>query len=215
VIDFMRSVILSIAMTCAASAAFAQQWEFGAVGGVGLLNSVSASGPAGSATAGFAPGVVGGAFFGQNLYRNLTGEIRYEYFQSDLRLASGGQSAQFTGAAHALHYDLLYHTNRKESRTQFFAAVGGGMKLFRGTGAEEAYQPLSQFGYFTKTQTIKPMGVAGAGLTYQLAGRLFLRAEVRDFISPFPTQVLTPAPGIKYGSILMDVVPMVGLAYIY
>jgi hypothetical protein len=211
----MRSVLLSIVMLSAATAAFAQQWEFGAVGGVGLLNSVSATGAAGSATAGFAPGAVGGAFFGQNLYRNLTGEIRYEYFQSDLRLSSGGQSTQFTGAAHALHYDLLYHTNRKESRTQFFGSVGGGMKLFRGTGAAEAYQPLSQFGYFTKTQSIKPLVSVGAGLTYQLAGRIYLRAEVRDFITPFPAQVLTPAPGIKYGSLLMDIVPLVGISYIY
>lgn len=211
----MRSLILSIAMISAASAAFAQQWEFGAVGGVGLVNDVSVSGPAGSATAGFAPGAVAGAFFGQNLYKNLGGEIRYEFFQSDLRLSIGGQSAQFTGAAHALHYDLLYRTNRKESHTQFFAAVGGGMKLFRGTGAPEAYQPLSQFGYFTKTQKIEPMGTVAAGLTYQLAGHVFLRAEVRDFITPFPTQVLTPAPGIKYGSLLMDIVPMVGISYVY
>src|SRR5580700_357695 len=107
----MRSLILSIAMMSAASAAFAQQWEFGAVGGVGLLNSVSASGATGSATAGFAPGAVLGAYFGENLYHNLTGEIRYEYFQSDLRLSSNGQSTQFAGSADALHYDLLYHTN--------------------------------------------------------------------------------------------------------
>jgi Outer membrane protein beta-barrel domain len=211
----MRSLILSIAMMSAATAAFAQQWEFGAVGGVGLLNSVSASGVAGSATAGFAPGAVVGAYLGQNFNRNLTGEIRYEYFQSDLRLSRDGQSAQFVGSADAVHYDLLYHTNRKESRTQFFAAVGGGMKLFRGSGAEAAYQPLSQFGYFTKTQAIKPMGTVGAGLTYQLAPKIYLRAEVRGFITPFPTQVLTPAPGVKYGSILMNVVPMVGISYGY
>jgi len=211
----MRSVILSIIAMSAATAGFAQQWEFGAVGGVGLLDTVSATGAAGSATAGFAPGAVAGAFFGQSLYRNLTGEIHYEYFQSDLRLSSGSQSPQFAGAAHALHYDLLYHTNRTESRTQFFGAVGGGMKLFMGTGAPEAYQALSQFGYFTKTQKIEPMVSVGVGLTHQLTGRLFLRAEVRDFITPFPTQVLTPAPGIKYGSILMDIVPMVGISYIY
>jgi hypothetical protein len=209
----MRSLILSIVMMSAATAAFAQQWEFGAVGGVGLLNSVSASGAAGSATAGFAPGAVVGAYLGQNLNHSLTGEIRYEYFQSDLRLSSNGQSAQFAGSADAIHYDLLYHTNRKESRTQFFAAVGGGMKLFRGTGAEAAYQPLSQFGYFTKTQAIKPMGTVGAGLTYQLAPKIYLRAEVRGFITPFPTQVLTPAPGMKYGSILMNAAPMVGISY--
>jgi len=211
----MRSLVISVVILAAAHAAFAQQWEFGAVGGGSLLSDVSVSGPAGKATAGFAPGAAFGAFFGENLYPHLTGELRYEYLQSDLRLSSNGQSAQFTGAAHAVHFDLLYHTNKKESRTQFFAALGGGMKLFRGTGAPEAYQPLSQFGYFTRTQAIKPMVSMGGGLTFQLAPTIFLRAEVRDFITAFPTQLITPAPGMKFGSLLNDIVPLVGITYVH
>jgi hypothetical protein len=211
----MRTLALSIVLISAATAVSAQQWEFGGLGGGGFLSNVSASGAGSSATAGFAPGAAFGVFLGNNLYRNLGGEIRYEYMQNDLRLTSNGQTAQFTGAAHAIHYDLIYHTNRKESPVQFFAALGGGMKLFRGTGAEQAYQPLSQFGYFTKTQEIKPMLSVGGGFTYRLTRHVYLRAEVRDFITPFPTKVLTPAPGIKYGSILQDLVPMVGFSYIY
>jgi hypothetical protein len=211
----MRSLVFSVVILAAATTAFAQQWEFGAEGGGSLLSDVSVSGPAGKATAGFAPGAAFGVFFGENLYPHLTGEIRYEYLQSDLRLSSNGQSAQFTGVAHAVHFDMLYHTNRKESRTQFFVALGGGMKLFRGTGAPEAYQPLSQIGYFTKTQAIKPMVSVGGGLTFQLAPRIFLRAEVRDFITAFPTQLITPAPGMKFGSLLNDIVPLVGITYVH
>ena len=211
----MRSLILSVVFLAAATAAFAQQWEFGAVGGGSLLSNVSASGPAGKATVGFAPGAAFGAFFGENLYTHLTGEIRYEYLQSDLRLSSGGQTAQFTGMAQAVHFDMVYHTNRKESRTQFFASLGGGVKVFRGTGAPEAYQPLSQIGYFTQTQSVKPMVSVGAGLTYQLSPRIFLRAEIRDFITAFPTQLITPAPGVKFGSLLNDIVPLVGITYIH
>ena len=211
----MRRFVFSFVILAAATTAFGQQWEFGAVGGGSLLSDVSVSGPAGKATAGFAPGAAFGAFFGENLYPHLTGELRYEYLQSDLRLSSNGQSAQFTGAAHAVHFDLLYHTNKKESRTQFFAALGGGMKLFRGTGAPEAYQPLSQFGYFTRTQAIKPMVSMGGGLTFQLAPTIFLRAEVRDFITAFPTQLITPAPGMKFGSLLNDIVPLVGITYVH
>jgi hypothetical protein len=212
----MRSIALSIVLMSAAGSAFAQEWEFGALGGGGFLGNVSANGGSiGNATAGFAPGAAFGVFAGNNLYRNLSGEIRYEYMQNDLRLSSGGQTAQFTGSAHAIHYDVIYHTNRKESRVQYFVALGGGMKLFRGTGAQEAYQPLSQFGYFTKTQAIKPMVSVGGGFTYRLSPHMYLRTEVRDFITPFPTQVLTPAPGVKYGSILQDLVPMVGISYVY
>jgi len=211
----MRSLVFSAVILAAASTAFAQQWEFGAVGGGSLLSDVSVSGPAGKATAGFAPGAALGAFFGENLYTHFTGEVRYEYLQSDLRLSSGGQTAQFTGGAHALHFDMLYHTNRKESRTQFFASLGGGVKVFRGTGAPEAYQALSQIGYFTKTQAIKPMVSVGGGLTFQLAPRIFLRAEVRDFITAFPTELITPAPGMKFGSLLNDIVPLVGITYVH
>jgi hypothetical protein len=185
------------------------------VGGGSLLSDVSVSGPAGKATAGFAPGAAFGAFFGENLYTHFTGEVRYEYLQSDLRISSGGQTAQFDGMAHALHFDMVYHTNRKESRTQFFASVGGGVKVFRGTGAPQAYQALSQFGYLTQAQEVKPMVSVGGGLTYQLAPRIFLRAEIRDFITAFPTQLITPAPGVKFGSLLNDIVPLVGITYVH
>jgi Outer membrane protein beta-barrel domain len=211
----MRSLLFSVVILAAATTAFGQQWEFGAVGGGSLLSDVSVSGAAGKATAGFAPGAAFGAFVGENLYTHLTGELHYEYLQSDLRLSSGGQTAQFTGGEHAVHFDMVYHTNRKESRTQFFASVGGGIKVFRGTGAPEAYQALSQFGYFTETQAVKPMVSVGAGLTFQLAPRIFLRAEVRDFITAFPTALITPAPGMKFGSLLNDIVPLVGITYVH
>jgi hypothetical protein len=212
----MKTIATTVMILAAAAAAgLAQTWEFGAIGGGSFLPGVPVSGSAGSATAGFQTGFTAGAFVGQNLYQHLSGEIRYEFLQNNLRLSSGGTSAQFSGQAHAVHYDLIWHTARKESPLQFFAAVGGGMKIFRGTGAEEAYQPLSQFGYFTKTQAVKPMASVGGGLTYRLSQHVFLRAEFRDFITPFPTELITPAPGQKFGSLLQDFVPMVGLAYLF
>jgi hypothetical protein len=209
----MKILRLAVLLIPAATAAFAQQWEFGAVGGIGLLNTVSATGTPGSASAGFAPGFVAGLFIGQNLYQHFSGQIHYEYMQSDLRLSSGGQSTQFGGAAHAIHYDVVYHTGGSESRTQLFAALGGGLKDFVGNGTEAAYQPLSQFGYFTKTSTYKPMGTVAAGVTFALSSNMSLRAEVRDYMTAFPTAVLTPAPGVKFGSLLNEVVPMISIVY--
>ena len=206
-------IIFAALLILTPTAVFAQKWDFGADGGVGLLNNVAVTSPSGSATAGFAPGFTAGAFVGENLYNHFSGEIRYEYMQSDLRLSSGGQSAQFSGASHALHYDIVYHTNRGESPVQFFGAVGGGIKAFVGTGTEAAYQPLSQYGYFTKTQTIKMMLTASVGFTCKLSSKLSFRAEVRDFASGFPTSVLTPPQGVKYGNLLNEVVPMVSLVY--
>jgi hypothetical protein len=212
----MRIVRLAVLFVPAATAAFAQQWEFGAVGGGGFFNHVSAAAPAGGATAGFAPGFAAGVFLRENMNRfvHLSGELRYEYLQSDMRLSAGGQTAQFNGNSQAIHYDLIYHNNPKESRLQFFGAAGGGVKAFFGTGSQEAYQPLSQYGYFTQTKAAKPMISAGGGFTYQLGPHLIFRAEVRDFITGFPTAVLTPPTGVKYGTWLNDIVPMVGISWV-
>jgi len=211
----MRRIAVSTLLLAAAGACFGQQWEFGGVGGAGFLSNVNVSSPQGSAKAGFQPGGAFGAFFGQSIGAHFAGEVRYEYLQSNLQLSSGGSTARFSGQAHAVHYDLIWHTNRKDSPVQFFAAVGGGMKIFQGTGTEEAYQPLSQFGYFTKTRAIKPMASVGGGVIFRVTPRVYMRTEFRDFITMFPTQLIAPAPNAKFGSVLHDIVPMMGIDYVF
>jgi hypothetical protein len=208
-----RIAVTTLFLAAAAASCFGQQWEFGGMGGGGFLSNVNVSGPAGSATAGFQTGGAVGGFFGQNLYPHWSGELRYMYLQNDLHIESNGTNATFSGNAQVLHYDVLYHTNKKGSKMQAFVAVGGGMKIFRGTGTEEAYQPNYQFGYMTKAQQLKPMGDAGAGVRFELRPGLYVRTEFRDYITPFPTQIIAPAPGVKYGKILNDIVPTVSLSY--
>jgi len=212
----MRTIQLSVLLLAAAgTTCFAQQWEFGGGAGAGFLPGVPVSGAVGTATAGFQSGISVGAFVGQNLYNHFTGELHYAFMQSNLRLQSGGTEATFSGMAHVFHYDIVWHTNRKESRSQYYAAAGAGMKLFRGTGAEAAYQPLSQFGYFTKTQAIKPMATVAIGVRYALSPRVFVRTEFRDYVTVFPKELITPAPGTKYGTLLHDFVPMITVSYEY
>jgi len=204
-----RTIVL---ISVLAAAGFAQQWEFGGSAGGGFLNSVNVGSGVGSATAGFQSGAAFGGYVGYNSYKHVGGELRYGFLQSDLRLASGGNSATFSGVSHVLHYDVIFHTHGS-NKVQLFAAVGGGMKIFRGTGTEAAYQPLSQYGYFTKTQALKPMGDFGAGVKIALSRKVFLRTEFRDYITMFPKEIITPAPGTKYGTLLHDFVPMVGLGF--
>jgi hypothetical protein len=212
----MRKIQLSVLLLAAAgTTCFAQQWEFGGGAGAGFLPGVPVTGAVGTATAGFQSGFSAGGFVGQNLYRHISGELHYAFLQSNLRLQSGGTEATFSGVAHILDYEVLYHTNRKGARTQYFAAAGGGVKMFRGTGQEAAYQKLSQFGYFTKTQALKPMASIGLGVRYALSPRVFLRTEFRDYITMFPKEIITPAPGTKYGSLLHSFVPTVTISYEY
>ena len=210
----MRSLaITSLSLAAFAASCFGQQWEFGGSGGAGFLSNVNVSSPAGSATAGFMSGGAVGGFIGNNLYPHLSGELHYMFLQNDLHISSGGTNATFGGNAHVLHYDILYHTNRKGSKMQAFVAVGAGMKIFRGTGTEAAYQPNYQFGYMTKTQQLKPMGDIGAGLRFELRPNLYMRMEFRDYVTPFPEKIIAPAPGAKYGAILNDFVPMASISY--
>jgi hypothetical protein len=46
-----------------------------------------------------------------------------------------------------------------------------------------------------------------------IARKVCLRTEFRDYITAFPKEIIAPAPGAKFGSILQDFVPMVGLSY--
>jgi hypothetical protein len=210
----MRTLGLSILLLAAAAAAGrAQQWEVGGIGGGGFLSNVAVTGSPGSATAGFQTGAAFGAFLGNNLSGHIGGELRYAYLESNLQLKSGGSSVSFSGMAHVVHYDLILRTSRKHSPVQVFAAIGGGMKVFRGTGKEAAYQPLSQYGYFTKTQSLKPMASIGGGVKFFIARKVCLRTEFRDYITAFPKELIAPAPGAKFGTILHDFVPMVALSY--
>jgi hypothetical protein len=208
----MKTLIRSTLLLAAASAvSMAQQWEFGGTVGANLLNTVNVSGSAlGSGTAGFENGISAGGYVGGfTQYTHLGGELHYLYSQSNLMVKNGGAQTTFSGAAHTLHYDVIFKTAQKKGKVQLFAAVGGGMKDFRGTGAQNPYQSLYQIGLLTHTSSLKPMGDFGAGAKFMLNQKVFIRAEFRDYITPFPTAVITPLPGVKYGSILQDIVPMV------
>jgi hypothetical protein len=211
----MKTVRYAFLFVAATAAGFAQQWEIGADAGASFAPSVTISGPAGSANAGLQTGFTGGVWLGQTISRHIGGEVRYNFMQNDLKLSNGGTTVTFGGQSHAIYYDLILRTSHRESRVQAFAAIGGGMRIFRGTGKEAASQPLMDYAYLTKTQTVKPMLSVGGGMKFKLAPRLSLRTEVRDFVTPFPKEVITPAPGMKAGRLLHDIVPMVGISYEY
>lgn len=193
-------------------ACLAQQYEVGGAAGGGFAKSATVTAPAGTAAAGFQAGPAFGFVLGHNMYRVVGGEVRYSFLKHDLKLNSGGTTPTFGGQAHAVHYDVLLHP-AKFGSAQPFAAVGGGMKIYRGTGKEAAYQPLGNFAYLSKTQEVKPMLSVGGGVRVKLGERLWLRTEFRDYVTPFPKKVIMPARGAKITGWVHDIVPMVGISY--
>jgi hypothetical protein len=209
----MRLIARYLLMLCFLSwaAALAQEWELGAHGGFGYPLNPDVTSAAGSGSAGLKYGPAAGVVAGNNMYERLSGEMHYVYRSSNLKVTGANQEAGFGGESHMVHYDLLYHAADRDARIRPFLAGGGGIRVFRGTGTEAAYQPAARFALLTKTQEIKALVSVGGGVKMALSDALYLRMEIRDYISPFPKEVVAPAPGAKIKGWLHDFVPMVGI----
>lgn len=202
------------ALATLALPAAAQKWEFGAGAAGGFYASNNVAQGQANASAGFSSGVAATGFIGQNVGRLFGGEVHYTYGRNNLKLSSGNDRATFGAQSHAVYYDFLVHTAPPDARVRPFAAVGGGMKIYQGTGAEVVYQALSNFALLTKTRDFRPLLTAGGGVKYALSERFLLRVEFRDFITPFPKKVIAPNAGAKVSGWVHNFVPMVGLSFL-
>src|SRR5438445_3280252 len=193
-------------------ACWAQKWELGVLGGGGFYNTASVTSPAGQGDVGFKNAVAAGAFVGNNIGKRFGGELRYEYLPGDLKVSSGGTEATFTGEAHAIHYDVLFHLAPPDMKVRPFIAGGGGVKVYRGTAAATVTQPLQGLALLTNTHETKGLGSVGAGIKAAAGRRVLVRLEVHDFITAFPRKVIAEAPGVILSGILHDIVLMGGIA---
>lgn len=190
-------------------------WEVGAAGGFGLVQNATISQPSGSVTAGIDNRFAAGIVAGQDRYSHLSGELRYTFRDDDLVLKSGGQKANMDGDSHLIHYDLLLHARGRKSRIRPYAAAGGGIRFFRGTGREDASQPFRDFAFITKTSEVKPLISVGGGVKVRLTRHALIRLDFRDYISPFPEELFVAAPGAKIHGWLHDFVPLAGISFAF
>jgi outer membrane protein W len=203
---------LSVLFVCSV-AATAQKWEVGGGVGGGFYTSQDVTSSAGSASAKIQTGLAGGAWLANNGSGHWSGELRYEYQMGNLALSSNGTTATLGAHTQQFHYDVMWHATPSESRIRPFVAVGAGIKLYQGTGAQVAYQPLSNFALLTQQQDLTALVSAGAGVKFQISQHVQLRLDVHDYLTPFPKNVITPNIGAKVGGWLQDFVPMVGISY--
>lgn len=205
---------LILTMAALAASASAQSFEVGVLGGGAIHFDRPVTGAA-TGNAGFKPGYTVGGTLTHNTAGHWGGEVRYEFQKTDLRTSSGGQTATFGGQSHLAHYDVLLYTNTREDSVRPFVAFGGGIKGYRGTGVEQAFQPLSNVALLSRVSQWQPMISFGAGVKWRIGDRLMLRAEVRDFVTPFPKDVIVPSPGNKIGGWLHDITPLFGISYLF
>jgi opacity protein-like surface antigen len=208
-------VLAAVSALALAPAAMAQKWEFG--GGVGgsIYPSNSVTNGSASADVKTQTNIAGGLWLANDINDHWGGEVRIDYTRGDLQLSSGGTQATFNSEAYALHYDFQYHFANREARLRPYVAAGGGIKYYRGIGSEVLFQPLSQFALLTKTTQLEPLISVGAGLKLKVTDHIGLRLEVHDYLTPFPKEIVTPNTGSKISGWMQDLVPMVGLSYLF
>jgi hypothetical protein len=163
---------------------------------------------------GFQPGAAGGLFFGQNMNDHLGGELRYVFSHNDLKLKSGNTETSFGAHTHVFHYDLLVYAQPRNARIRLYAAGGGGLKVYQGVGAEQAFQPLSNLALLSRTR--QTMGVVdfGGGVKVHLSRNMMFRAEVRDYVTEVP-KVFAAAPGASISGMVHQWMPAFGISWVF
>lgn len=208
----MRSIYVC-ALAALALPAMAQRYDFGIHGGGSLYQKKTITNSRGTVDAGFSTGWLAGFTLGNDMHEHVGGEVRYNYLHNKMKLDSGSAKATFGGEAHAIHYDLLIYGSGREAPVRPYVAVGGGAKIYRGTGAEQAFQPLSNIAILTKTNDVRGLVSFGAGVKARLSDRMYLRVDVHDYLTPFPEKVITPASGSSVSGWLNNIVASVGIGW--
>ncbi len=211
----MRFLLYTMMAALTVLPACAQKYEFAVAGGGSFYQSHTVTNPKGNADAGFENGWAASIAVGNNMYQHVGGEIRYTYLHNDAKLSSGSTKATFGAESHAIHYDFLIHATPVGSTIRPYVAAGGGIKFYRGTGTEVPFQPLSNIALLTKTTEVQGLLSVGAGVKVALTSRMLFRVDVHDYITPFPSKIITPALNSKASGWFNNIVATAGISFAF
>ncbi len=192
-----------------------QQWEIGAAGGYGFYRNASIIAPSGTAEAGIRDRFALSGFIDQHMYQHLTGEFRYTFQDGDPFLESGGVKTNMQGQSHAFVYDLLVQARPREARIRPYLAGGLGAKWYRTTGPENPFQPLRSIGVLTTRNDVVPVISVGGGVSIQVHTNVRVRLDFRDYITPFPSNVITPVRFATARGMLHMFTPLLGVGFAF
>lgn len=204
--------LLMFTAVLAGARARGQNWEAGAAIGFGFYHDTSLSSAAEAGRAGFGPRFALGAVVGRRLGRHFSVEGRYTFQDGDPEIVSGSTRASLDGDASSLLGEAVYSPRRREARVQPFVAAGAGIKWYRGTGTPAAVEPLAELATLHRATEGGGLVTYGGGVRFRVTERWWVRLDLRDYSTPFPTRVMMPATGVRLGGWLHDFVPMLGLS---
>jgi hypothetical protein len=209
----MRICFYSLMLFGVLTLATAQDWEAGGAAGFGFYRSVAISGLTSSGSAGFGPRFVLGAVAGKSFAEHLAIEGRYIYQDGDLQIRGRGTEANLDGDSSALLGELVCSLLRRHAWLRPYFAAGGGVKVYRGTQNAAADEPLMDLALLHHATQAVALVSYGGGVKWHFAEHWWARLDLRDYVTPFPTRVISAAPGVHLNGRLHDFVPTLGLSW--
>jgi opacity protein-like surface antigen len=212
-LTYVRIAIAAILGLAGAGFCAAQQWEIGGSLGYGFYREARVFSPEGNATAGIRSRFAAGGWLGEDMYEYIGGEVRYTYQDGDPFLSADGVKVNIQGQSHAIHYDLLIHTQPQERKVRPYVAAGLGAKIYVISGPANPASPLGHIATLTTQDETKLLFSLGGGVKIRLYPHVVLRFDVRDYLTTFPKKIIAPAPGGTARGIFQQFTPLVGISY--
>lgn len=202
-----------VALACALACS-GQQWEIGAAAGYGAYRNGTILSPAGKAMAGVRNRFAVSALVGDDMYPHLGGEVRYTYQDGDPFLSARGIKTNIEGQSHSFHYDALFYVRGKDQRVRPYVAVGLGVKVYVVSGPPNPKAPLGDIARLTTQDQARPLVTGGGGVKLKLGHRVLLRLDFRDYVTPFPKELIAPAPLNTARGFFHQFTPLIGISYV-
>lgn len=189
--------------------------EIGAAGGFGFYHDETIANANGSAQAGFGPRFAVSGFAGGDLGRFFGVQGRYIFQDGDVELKSPAGQANLDGDTQSVLGEFLLYGQKPSHRLRFYLAAGFGVKLYQATQTITGPRPLSDIASLNTASQARPLISYGPGIQYSFAPHWRIRLDLRDYTTPFPQRVITPAPGARRPGWLHDLVPMLGISRVF
>lgn len=193
----------------------AQPYEIGGAAGYGWYRNGTIFGQGVTAQAGIRDRFAAGFVLGEDLYDYVSGEIRYLFHDGHPFLSARGIERDIQGQSHAIHYDLLVHTSKRESRLRPYFAAGAGIKGYVIAGPEPSPQPAPDLGLLRAEDEWMFLATVGVGVKYRVHRNVLLRLDLRDYMTRFPKRQIAPAGNNTARGIFQQITPLFGVSYLF
>ena len=203
------------ALAIFALAASAQNYEIGAAVGSGSYHNATVTAPSGQAQAGMGNAISPSVVVCDDMYNHVSGEFRYLYQGGQPFVSLGSVKGTMAGKSHTFVYDALVQLHGRDRRFRPYLAIGAGAKGYVTPGPAPSPEPLPKVAALLGKSQWTLVGSVGAGVKVKVREHVLLRFDLRDYVTQFPRQQITPATGAKLSGLLQQITPMAGVSFAF